>query len=719
MLPFATFSRTRNTFIPALILACSPPSVVAADALEEVIVVGSQVRLPEEFAGGQVARGGRVGLLGNLDMMDVPFTGTSYTADLIRNQQAKSVADVLQNDPVVRVAKGFGNFQELYVIRGFPVFSDDMTYNGIYGILPRQYVAAELLERVEVFRGANTFLNGAAPGGSGVGGAFNLVPKRAGDTPLTAVTLGFENAGQGYGALDLGRRFGADGSRGLRMNLVRRDGETSIDNQDRELTVVSVGTDYRGERLRLAADVGYQDHHIDAPRPGVTPFSAIPSPPDASGNFAQPWTYTDEQQVFGVVRAEYDFTTQFSAWAAVGARNGEEANVLSNPSALPNGDTFAYRFDNKREDDIVSADIGVRAEFDTGSVGHLLIASASAISSESRNAYAFSNFAGFAGNLYHPTAVPAPAADFFTGGSLSSPHVTEENDNSSVALADMLSFLDGEFLLTLGARHQTIKTRTFDYNTGAEVSSYDESRVTPIAALVYKANDHVSVYGNYVEGLVPGEIAPAFSGVPVSNAGEAFKPYRAQQFEIGVKVDRDDFGGSASLFQISRPSAFVENGVFAVDGEQRNRGLELSVFGQPWASLRLLGGVTFIDATMTRTQGGAFNGKDAVGVPDAQANLNVEWHVAGASGLVLEGRAIYTASQFADSANAVSVDSWTRFDLGARYATAALGRPTTLRARIENVADNDYWASVGGYPGSNYLVLGSPRTFVLSASVDF
>ena len=66
------------------------------------------------------------------------------------------MADVLQNDPSVRVARGFGNFQEVYIIRGFPVYSDDMGYNGLYGLLPRQYLAAELIERVEVFRGANS-----------------------------------------------------------------------------------------------------------------------------------------------------------------------------------------------------------------------------------------------------------------------------------------------------------------------------------------------------------------------------------------------------------------------------------------------------------------------------------------------------------------------------------------------------------------------------------
>ena len=165
---------------------------VDAAQLDEVIVTGSQVTLTSPYAGDQVARGGRVGLFGAMNAMDTPFASTSYTEELARNQQSRSVGDVLQNDPAVRVSKGFGNFQELYVIRGFPVYSDDMTYNGLYGILPRQFVAAEFLERVEVFHGATAFLNGAAPGGSGVGGAFNLTPKRAPDTPLNRLTAGVD-----------------------------------------------------------------------------------------------------------------------------------------------------------------------------------------------------------------------------------------------------------------------------------------------------------------------------------------------------------------------------------------------------------------------------------------------------------------------------------------------------------------------------------------------
>ena len=39
--------------------------------------------LPSAYAGGQVARGGRLGLLGNVDIMDTPFNAMNYTLSLI------------------------------------------------------------------------------------------------------------------------------------------------------------------------------------------------------------------------------------------------------------------------------------------------------------------------------------------------------------------------------------------------------------------------------------------------------------------------------------------------------------------------------------------------------------------------------------------------------------------------------------------------------------
>lgn len=692
----------------------------ATAQLDEVIVTGSQVTLTSPYAGGQIARGGRVGLFGALNVMDTPFASTSYTEALVRNQQARSVGDVLQNDPAVRVSKGFGNFQELYVIRGFPVFSDDMTYNGLYGILPRQFVAAEFLERVEVFHGATAFLNGAAPGGSGVGGAFNLTPKRAPDTPVNRLTAGIDGESELYLAADLARRFGADGDWGGRFNIARRDGEAGVGGEDRQLTAISLGLDRRGDRARFSADIGYQDHHIAAPRPTVTPTGAVPAAPSAAGNFAQPWTYTDEEQLFGVARGEFDLTDTVSAWAAIGGRQGVEANVLANPTTQPDGTLSTYRFDNAREDTVWSADAGLRARLATGPVGHTLVASASQVQSKSRNAYAFSSFAGFAGNLYAPVAVAPPAATFFVGGDLSAPKVTERVDNASLALADMMAFMDGRLRITAGARYQKIETRTYDYNTGAPLSAYKGNAVTPVFAVVYRPIEQISLYANYAEALIPGQIAPALSGgVPVTNAGEALDPFRGEQVEVGMKYDVGRFGGSVSLFRSTLASAYVENGVFAANGEQENTGLEIAYFGEPRDGLRVLGGWTWLDAEVTRSAGGAFDGNRPIGTPEFQGNVNVEWDLPQVPGLTLEGRLVYTGEQPVDAANTVELDSWTRFDAGLRYAADVAGRPVTVRARVENLADEDHWVAVGGYPGANYLTLGAPRTLRLSLSTDF
>ncbi|MCV0415852.1 MAG: TonB-dependent siderophore receptor [Brevundimonas sp.] len=710
-----------------LALAAAAPALAQTGGaepaqLDEIVVTGSQVRLPGAAAGGQVATGGRVGLFGNLDAMDTPFASTSYTEKLVRDQQSRSIGDVLQNDPVVRVSKGFGNFQELYVIRGFPVYSDDMTYNGLYGVLPRQFVAAELVERVEVFHGATAFLNGAAPGGSGVGGAFNLVPKRAGSQPLTRLTAGVSGHDEIYAAADLARRFGQDDEWGARLNLVSRDGEGSVEGEDGQLRVVGLGLDRRGDRARFSTDLGWQDHRIDAPRPTVTPAGAIPAPPSADVNFAQPWTYTDEEQLFGAARGEFDLTDDVTVWAAFGGRQGKEDNVLANPTAQADRTLSAYRFDNVREDTVWSGDIGVRADLTTGPVGHRLVASASQVQSKSENAYAFSDFSGFPSDLYNPVFTPAPNPDFFVGGDLDDPGVTERVKTSSVAVADMLSLFDGRLLATIGARYQEIETKSYEYNTGAGLSSYSSDAITPAFALVYKPSDAISLYANYAEALVPGTTAPAVvNGVRVVNAGELLEPYRAEQMEVGAKYDAGSFGGTLSVFRTTLPSAYfdADTGVYSDGGEQENQGVELTVFGELITGLRLIGGATWLDTEINQALNPALEGKSAIGVPDFQINANVEWDVPGLDGLTLEGRAVHTGSQAASADNTVELDSWTRFDAGVRYAFEAGGKPLTVRARVENVADEDQWVAVGGYPGSNYLTLGAPRTYRLSVSAEF
>ncbi|QGZ37800.1 iron complex outermembrane receptor protein [Pseudoduganella flava] len=675
--------------------------------------------LTKAYSGGQVARGGRIGLLGNVDMMDTPFNGTAYTQQLLQDQQTHSVADVLQNDAGVRVTRGFGNYQEMYMIRGFAANSDDLAYNGLYGILPRQYVATELLERVEVFRGASAFLNGAAPGGGGIGGSINLLPKRAGNDPLTSFTAGFESGGQKYAAADIGRRFGPDNRAGIRVNAVRRDGDTVIDREQRELSLASVGFDWNGGNYRLSADAGYQDHKLTAARPSVNVKAgvAVPAAPDSDSNYAQPWTHSNERDTFGTLRGELDLAKDTVAWAAFGARSGRESNTLGTPTVISaDGAATTYRFDNERKDTVRTGEIGVRTKLRTGAVGHSISASATGFHSDSRNAYATSLSGALATNIYTPVDAPAPAATVVIGGRLDAPLTTTKAILSSYAIADTLSFADDTVLATVGLRHQRIKTFNYNYDTGIQNAAYDKSRNTPVAAIVFKPLRELSLYANYIEALQQGKVA---SGTGVLNQGAMFPPTVSRQREIGAKYDAGKVGITAALFSTAVPQAYVVNQVYGLNGESRNRGVELNVFGQPLRGLRLLGGVTFLDAKQRRTAGGTFDGNDALGVPDTQLNLNADWDVPGVAGLALNGRVTYTSKQYLDGANLQQVPSWTRTDAGVRYITRLGEHSVTLRARIDNVFDRSYWASAGGASGAGYLVQGAPRTFALSGTLDF
>lgn len=672
------------------------------------------------YAGGQVARGQKAGLLGTTDYMNSPFNGLAFTDQYMKDIQAQGIGDVIQNDPGVRVARGFGNFQESYFIRGFLLSSDEIAYNGLYGVLPRQYVAAELIERVEVLRGASAFLNGMAPGGGAIGGSINLVPKRASNDEKTDITLGFNDQGQGYGAADISRRFGSDGQHGIRVNVAHRDGDTGVDGEKEKTDLASLGYDWRGERARVSADATFQEHKLYGGRPNVTlsGTSDVPAPPKADANYAQDWTHSNEKDWFGTLRGEYDLSDNITAWAAVGGRYSKEDNSLANlyVTDSQSGAANTYRADNAREDTVYSGEVGLRGQFDTGPVSHKWVVAGSYYDLDSKNAYAWSSYLGLATNLYHPVQLARPITDGFTGGDMSDPRTTSTTKLPSLAFSDTLGFLDDKLLLTLGGRYQHMDLRSYAYGTADQTSKYSKSRFSPSAGLVYKATDAVSLYANYIEALAQGDTA----GTTTLNPGTMLSPYVSKQKELGVKVDTGSLGGTFAVFTTSKPGGYVnEQNIFGEYGKDRHRGAELTVFGEPVEGLRVLGGVTYLDAKQKDVSIAANEGNRVIGTAKWQGNLGLQWDLPWVYGLSLDMQAISTGARYADAANTLEVAGWTRYDLGAKYGTTVMNHDVTFHARLENLTDKEYWASVGGYPGNGYLVQGAPRTFSLSASMAF
>lgn len=205
--------------------ASAQDTAPSAEDSEEILVVAQKNNQT------QVAHGGGIGVLGDQDAANVPFSIKSYNSALILNQQPQTLGQLLENDPSIRTTLGFGNAAEVFIIRGFPLNGEDVGVEGLYGIAPRQLVAPELYDQIQVLNGASAFLNGAAPGGSALGGGVNLTLKHAGDQPLNRFTANYSGTSHFGGSFDVGRRLGGGGEFGIRINGAYRAGDVGVDDE--------------------------------------------------------------------------------------------------------------------------------------------------------------------------------------------------------------------------------------------------------------------------------------------------------------------------------------------------------------------------------------------------------------------------------------------------------------------------------------------------------
>ncbi|HTR10864.1 MAG TPA: TonB-dependent siderophore receptor [Paraburkholderia sp.] len=728
-------SATRATILSAIALAFSLPTTAFAQVaatpaaatsgpdatsdtrnatLPTVKVQATQETLPGDlqptFGGGQVARGGDFGVLGSQKNIDMPFSMTTYTAKLIEDQQARTIGDVLSNDPAVRTAYGYGNFQEVYAIRGFTLDSDDIALNGLYGITPRQLVETAALERVDILKGASAFLNGAAPNGSSIGGSVNLQLKRADDKPLTRVTLEGSASGEFGTHVDVGRRFGDADQFGIRVNQSNRDGETSIDGENRRNNQTAVALDWRGEKLRLEGDFLYQRQHISDGRPVVYVLGdEIPAVPSATHNYAQTWSYSNAEDTVGILRAEYDFLPGWTAYVTGGVRHTNEHGEYFSPYYTDPENTIGSRLGVVRKEGGTSAEAGVRGHFDTGAVSHFVTAGASIVRVMTQSGWTYGG--PFATSLYNTVQVPYPPTTMEAGMD-GNPPITALNLLRSVSASDTLGFLHDRVLFTVGVRHQEILSNGYSSSTLLQTSNYNDSITTPLFGLVVKPMENVSIYANRSESLSAGGIAPEGT----VNYGAQLAPERTTQYEVGAKYDNGKYGAQLALFQLEKPQTYTNSAnVFVANGNERHRGVEASIFGEVYKGVRVIAGATYINAEQLDTLNGATNGKEPVGVPSFLLNLGAEYDVPGVPGLTLSARWTHTGPQYFDAANTMSIKAWDTVDLGARYSTSLFGRPTTFRANVYNLANKAYWSSTNG----GYLTMGAPRTVLFSMTTDF
>lgn len=710
----------RNWLCAALLVSLPFTGYAAEYQLDDIVVTGVRVHEApisehNEVPGGQVARTADYGVLGNRDTMTTPFNATTFTDKTITDIQASNITDVIAMDASTN-NQTLSGASQAWAIRGFRAQQQDVSFNGLHGIAPRFYTGVEGIDRVEVLKGASALLYGMSPNGS-VGGNVNYVPKRAkqGENQ-NSIKFTYGDGHQFGQQIDLGERT-ADNKWGVHFTGYHTNGSTSFKDEKINTNSAFLGVDRQGSHSRFYLDAGYVYNNIENPQyrlqfSGITNTkiqnnyidqNGLPKA-DHNAKYGLPDTYRHVTEKFGVARYEYDFSKHLTGFAALGMRETKMDYVYNDLRYQANGNTQYRLHNNNHINKAISAEAGLKGRFQTGSVKHEVTGVATRLAWKRY----MTNETGEWTAMNKLTANTVSNYDHSYGWGAA---LNDSNLLTGVALTDVISTKDDKWTFVVGGRYQHIKQ-----NLNKTGKTYKEHAFSPAFAVVHKLNDRTSVYANYMQGLTAGDIVDS----NYANDGEVLAPYKTKQFEVGAKFNTGKYLTTVSAFQMEQAGTLVEtrNGLeyLTSGGKVHNRGLEVSVAGEPREGTRVMGSVMFLNSKYHKSLA-SYEGNDVMGTPRWQAVARVEQDIKSVEGLSVNLRANYQGPSYIDQWNTYKVGGRVTWDLGARYEFKGFGgHPMTLRADVYNVFNKDYWNAMSNNPA---VYVGKGRTAVVSLETKF
>lgn len=671
------------------------------------------VNAATQFAGGQVAIEGRVGIFGDVPVQLTPFSVQTYSSIFLENRQALTLTDVLASDASIiseaSSSKASPN-ADVFLSRGFK--STDVAVNGLFDLnenLPDLY----FVERVDVFSGPSAFVMGAP---RSVGGVINLVPKRAEQRPYLLLEPDYLGKSVYGGRLDASVRRGTHGAFGARANALYREGEGEIRDSRLLNGGAALGLDYRSKIVLLSLDAQYLRNYNRAFQyvvllgPGLDHL-----PPTMPTNLStQPvWvsTSTSEEVILG--RADVNLSTNW----VVSAGSGFSHSFANNPGYCPvflldySGDVLCEQINQASVPENYSTDAGIRGKVHTGGVSHSLLGGWNRV--HNRASYGDFNDYGPSQpyNLYTPFRPKSPNYSFPV---IPTDFVVDDESTKGWYLGDTVGLLHDRLLVTVGFRRTTMRGTEMFRGNRSPSSQFHQSAFTPSVAGLFKVTSTVSIYGNFIQALEPGWIAPP----DTKNAGQIFPPMVSNQFEIGAKSQVHGWISTLALYRISEANGVIDGSTnpptFSQDGRQVNKGVEINLAGDFYRGLHAILSASLIDSRQLSTGDPTVEGKNTAIVPGATERVNLNWDVPHAKGFAFDCNLMETGSAPFDAVNSRWVPSWTRLDLGVRYRLGS-ERPITIRAQVENVSNNRFWTSVF----SGGLAPSGPRVVNIAISKSF
>lgn len=672
------------------------------DAIE-IIVTGEQeddYRVPNASAATRT----------DVPIRDTPQSIQVIPQQVLEDQGITQLGEALRNisgiSPTARTTDAFGDY---FTIRGFSsgrVFLVD-GFRSPFGGNNINLESANV-ERLEVLRGPASVLYGQAE----PGGLINLVTEQPSEEPFYELEGQIGSYDFYRPSLDLTGPLNEDRTILYRLNLAYQNSGTFVDFLDIErFFVAPVMSIQLGENTNLVLEGQYLDNtgFADTGLPVVGTVLPNPVGEIPRSRFVGEPDIGPRTRRLGSVgyRLEHELSDR---WSLRNAFRFDFLDTSGETYVFPDGLAEDNRTLNRTayqtpegisESYAVLTDI--RGSINSGSnVRHDLL-----FGLEFRRV---TDASLFASAPIDPIDVFAPNYGASLGEfTLSSDSISRQSI-WGIYLQNLIR-IGNNFNILLGARYDWVNQVTRDALTDDYFDQQDTA-LTPRVGVVYQL-EPISLYTSYARSFSPIEFGQRNAD------GTPFEPTTGEQFEVGIKTEL--FGGklAATLvaYQITQQNLITPDPNqpnFSIQvGEQRSRGIELDVVGQPLPGLNLIATYAYTDAELTRDNSGN-EGNQASNVPEHSASLWATYEIQDGDleGLGFGAGVFFVGEQQGDLANTFTLPSYIRTDAAIYYRRDNW----RIALNVKNLFDVDYFRSSFG---RNNVFYGDPFTILGTASVTF
>lgn len=654
-------------------------------------------------------------------LRNIPQTITIIPKEVMRDQNATSLRQALQNVPGISMQAGEGGVPagDNLTIRGFNARTD-FYIDGMrdYGGYSRDTFN---IETIEVSKGPSSTTSGRGS----TGGSINQISKYPGLENFNDASLGMGTDEYKRGTIDVNHVTNEEKGTAVRINALWHGNDTprrnAVENERWGFAPSIAFGLATPTRLTLGYYKLVQDNTPDYGIPFVPEtnnalpdFRGRPAPVDLANFYglkARDYEKIDTEVL--TAKFEHDFNDSLKIDNTTVVGDNYRDSAITAPRFVSNSTTTINRNFQSRDqkDTIVANQTDLTSNFNTFGIDHTLVVGAELAREEQHNFLRNATNAPTA-NLYDPNPY-----DPYPNGRI----VRNGTDVKAIAETKALYAFDsmklGEYFeIPLGGRWESFGVDLTSNTVGRTPVSFErvDKMFSGRAAIVLKPSDKGSFYAGYgtsfnpsAEGLTSGFTA-ALANV---------EPEKTKTFEVGTKWDLVDrrLSMNAAIFRTEKTNARTP-GVnpgdppTVLEGEQKVDGAELGFTGNINNAWQIFTGYTFLESEIEKSNTPAEVGKEISNTPENSFNVWTTYEFP--TRLNIGAGAQYTGKRYANNTNTREVGSYLIYDAMMSYP---VNDDVTLRLNVTNVTNEEYYDRLGG----GHLIPGVGRAATLSTDIRF